>query len=211
MLVGHLEDDFGEELQDRTTWYLVDGMAPTEVAARTFAAVSPDREHYRKAGGGRTEGNVEVRFMPVWRLGKLLRARELVFPHLPEQLVKGLHAKWGGVPRYVLQYAQNRQLQRDLGRALDLYDLTLLMEAAGSLETADALSHVIMHWDVSPSLEEYTVVFASKYVHREVVAKLRMHARVDLARQLSSCMGVRDMASLAGAIFLRPPSTISCR
>ena len=89
--------DFEDELDDPATWYLVDGMAPEEVAARTFAAVSPDRRHYweyKKAGGGQTEENVQVRFMPVWRLDELLRARELVFSHLPEQLVRDLYARY---------------------------------------------------------------------------------------------------------------------
>ena len=155
MLQGSLQDDFRGALNDPATWYLVDGMAPVEVEARTFAAVSPDPEHYwdyLKAGGGVPEANVAVRFMPVWRLDELLRARELVFPHLPQQLVKQLYARWGGVPRYCLQFSQNEQRQRDLANALGQHDLmTLLMNAVGALEgeSGELVRDTILHWAVS--------------------------------------------------------------
>ena len=207
VLQGSLQDDFRGALSDPATWYLVDGMAPTEVAARTFAAVSPDYEQYwdyLKAGGGVTEANVAVRFMPVWRLDELLRARELVFPHLPQQLVKQLYAKWGGVPRYCLQFAQDKQRQRDLASALGQHDLmTLLMDAVGCLEgeSGEPMRDAILHWAVSSDLEEETVVFASKHVAQEVVRRLRRDPRVDLARALTACMGNQAKAPFASALF----------
>ena len=198
---GSLRDDFCTELEDPATWYLVDGMAPTELAARTFATVYKHEHYwnYLKAGGGRLEMNVRVLFMPVWGLGELLRARELIFYKVPEQLVKELYVKWGGNPRHVLQFARDKQQQRDLNTALRVHDFkTLLMEAGGSLETADEYSHSLLHWDVFPNLKDGTVVFASKYVAQEIMGK---RSRVDVAYELSSCMGIRLKASFAAAAF----------
>ena len=105
------------------------------------------------------------------------------------------------MPRYCLQFAENEESQTELASALQLHDLTLLMKAVGSPETAEVVSHRIVHWNVSPNLKKTITVFASEYVEREVVAKLRMNARVDITRQLVACIGIREMAAFAGAVF----------
>lgn len=111
-------EDFRVHLQNPETWYLVDGETPTLVEAVTFVAISPSHDLYWEYA---KDGSVAVRYMPVWTLQELQKARRLVYPHvcgLTRQVVVDLYAKWGGVARYCLEHALNEAKQQDLPRAI---------------------------------------------------------------------------------------------
>ncbi|CAL8466546.1 g6082 [Coccomyxa elongata] len=165
--------DFRRELQDPRVWYLVDGETASVASAQTFMVVSPEHSLYYKFAN---TGSAAIR-------------------------VSELYTQWGGIPRYCLQFAENEARQDHLSAALHGTALSQLFKAVGTLETAGYVNHVILHWSVSPDLKKETVVWASDYVAREMMRRVRLEARMDLLKALGVCHGIRETAAIAEAGF----------
>ena len=92
---------FRRELDQKSTWYVVDGKPPMNVRATTLLIPCPqgkDNYHsfYKRVN--------EVRHadMPVWSLEELLDARARCYPKISAADVTERFAHFGGCPRYVL-------------------------------------------------------------------------------------------------------------
>ncbi|RIA82528.1 hypothetical protein C1645_835225 [Glomus cerebriforme] len=66
--------------------------------------------------------NPHIRIMPAWTWEEIEYCRHMIFSHLKKKAVWQLYLKWGGIPRYVLQNAQNNLMQLKLQQAIDICD-----------------------------------------------------------------------------------------
>jgi hypothetical protein len=57
-------------------------------------------------------------YMAPWTLQDLLHVKQHMYSHLHDSTVKKLYNKWGGSPRYVLQYAHDEFHQHRLNKIL---------------------------------------------------------------------------------------------
>ncbi|KAF0474669.1 rxlr effector candidate protein [Gigaspora margarita] len=87
-------------------WYSVDGiLTPEDVEAKTVIALFPQsirREEFQEFNK-----IIVKRFcMSPWSLNELLICQEHIFLAVPVDIIVELYSKAGGVPRYVLQRAE---------------------------------------------------------------------------------------------------------
>jgi hypothetical protein len=83
---------------------------------RTVAFMAPRTDRYKeflKGGGGYPAAKL---FMPIWSYNEIMQLRDIsdTYSHLKDYTVKELFNRWGGVPRYVLFYADNYSQQQEL-------------------------------------------------------------------------------------------------
>jgi hypothetical protein len=53
-------------------------------------------------------------YMPIWDLEELEQCQERLYRHISKELMLELYTRWGGVPRFVLQYALDEGQQAKL-------------------------------------------------------------------------------------------------
>jgi len=63
--------------------------------------------------------------MPVWSWEEINACRSVNFDHLSQEKV--LYNKWGGIPKFTLNYANNENKQKELQRTIDIIDDKLLI------------------------------------------------------------------------------------
>ncbi|CAG8512570.1 11127_t:CDS:2 [Diversispora eburnea] len=86
------------QLYDSKTWYLMDGIAPADVEARTVVPASS------KSIKDKSSSRIVNKFcMPPWSTEELEACRLNIFPDVPHDLMFDLNDEVGGVPRYVLK------------------------------------------------------------------------------------------------------------
>jgi hypothetical protein len=84
-----------------TTFYIVGGVTPRSVLAKTKTVLVTSPKHdicypFRK------QQNPSVVHMPVWAWEELKACHELLHPNLPVDIVEDGFGRWGGIARYVL-------------------------------------------------------------------------------------------------------------
>ncbi|CAG8595080.1 46113_t:CDS:2 [Gigaspora margarita] len=104
--IGNSPEDFFDHLSLADMWYLVDSiLTPEDVEAKTVIALSPQsirREEFQEFNK-----IIVKRFcMSPWSFNELLICQEHIFPVVPVDIMVELYSKAGGVPRYVLQRAE---------------------------------------------------------------------------------------------------------
>jgi hypothetical protein len=154
------QDDFRRYLDITTTLYIVDAFRPVDVAAKTILLSSPRREVWYKF----SDDHCDIRYMPIWSYKEIDLCRGALFDHLLSAEVKSLYAKWGGIPRYVLENADKPFQQSKLDNASTAVDLDLLVKAIGNPEASDSATHRLIHLNVAVDFGSIHYLFASEYV-----------------------------------------------
>ncbi|KAG6976052.1 hypothetical protein JG688_00001770 [Phytophthora aleatoria] len=109
--------------------------------------------------------------MPVWSKQEILKCRELMYSDIPVAVVQDCFRRWGGIARYVLQFAQVENQQVLLEEAIDIVDL------------------------------DWYFVFASQYVQQEVYKRLYVKDKQKLLEFIFASDGFGALAVLRGHLF----------
>ena len=126
---------FFDQLMTPKTFYIVDGMTPIDVDARTILLTSLRREIWHQF----SKTSCDLRYMPVWSKEELFSCRSMLFSSIPEAVVENLYLKWGGIARYVLKLALVEEQQALLNEALGNSNIDSVLESfGGSGSQADA-------------------------------------------------------------------------
>ncbi|GBC18883.2 hypothetical protein GLOIN_2v1453101 [Rhizophagus irregularis DAOM 181602=DAOM 197198] len=167
---------FKEYLDDPEVWYIVDGQHPTEYDAKTIVVSSPEKSHYKDFDKW---GKKLVRYMPVWKFEEINKCREKLFNDLDKKQVMDLYLKWGGIPRFILENANDKTEQKKLDNAISICTEDII-KYIGEGDTQEDTSHKLVHIVTNP-LEDRTeyplysekiIKFASRYVGEKVTSKL---------------------------------------
>ena len=192
---------FDKHMARPSTVYMVDGAGVEEVKAPTFVFCSPDKKknygEYRKGTG------VDLRYLPVWSLQQLLVARQLFYQHVSVDRVRELYAMWGGVPRVVLEKANDESYQcNDMLKAFDKYPrFNDILASVGALDAPDAFSSKILHFAVAADSIHNHVVFASQWVADTLVSRAGQQAEAEIRNFLAAQEHNRQAAGMRGQVF----------
>ncbi|TMW57981.1 hypothetical protein Poli38472_013455 [Pythium oligandrum] len=136
------QSDFEDILRKPTTYYIVDAVEPTYYPAKTILLTSPRRSVWYEF----SKTKCRTCFMPVWSSAELMKCRDLVYRDVSDVTVADCFRRWGGIARYVLAYANFRDQQDMLEKAIAAVDLDVLVQACGEFEANDAqISHRLLH------------------------------------------------------------------
>jgi hypothetical protein len=94
----------------------VDAKKPVKANARTVFLCSPKRDLYRDFD---KFGLSTIRFMPVWERKEIDDCRNKIFYDIEKKKVEELFLRWGGVPRFVLEQADEPSHQDLLDKAIN--------------------------------------------------------------------------------------------
>ena len=142
--VGRDLFDFFYQLEDPKVWYIVDGKRPHTAGAKTILVCSPRKSYYEELD---KLPLATTRYMPVWDKKEIDACWDLIYRRrVNKETVDDLFYKWGGIPRFVLEKANDITQQNKLKEAIDRCDETLLIASIGG-------SHNIMnHHSILPSI-----------------------------------------------------------
>ena len=195
---------FDEFLALRTTFYIVDGMTPVDVDARTILLTSLRREIWHQF----SKTSCDLRYMPVWSKEELFSCRSMLFSSIPEAVVENLYLKWGGIARYALKLALVEEQQALLNEALDISNIDSVVESfGGSGAKADASSRLI-HRSVRDGFHSGPYQFASAFVVDEIYSRVYVKDRDHLIRFLSATQGIGETGQLRGTLFEKHAHTV---
>lgn len=189
---------FARQLDDESTWYLVDGQSPICCDAFTLLASSPAPDIYKEF---LKLENTTMRLMPVWSLAEVEACRSVCFPWLTLDEVTILCGKWGGIPRYVLQNAKDPFHQMSLDSAVSSSDIQKVIRSVGELIGADDASHKIIHIIVGHDFITRHINFASPYVSQQVALRYASVQKADLRDFLSASIALGPFGALRGNLF----------
>ena len=176
---------FVDELEDRSTWYLVDEAAapgPVHKPARTIVFSSPNRDNYKNFLDAVA---ATLRYLPVWSWEEIDTCRRLLYAHDPERTperVLGAYLRWGGIPRYVLEKLADVSAQQELPKAIARSDLAALVNAVGALDSAPATSHRVLHIITSAPYVEVQIDFGSDFIRARIADLLLSRQKTELFR-----------------------------
>ncbi|KAI8894042.1 hypothetical protein BC833DRAFT_531060 [Globomyces pollinis-pini] len=191
--------DFTNYLDEASTFYIVDASKPVDVAAKTILLSSPRRDVWYKF----SDDHCDIRYMPIWSYEEIELCRGALFDDLSSAQVECLYGKWGGIPRYVLEYADNPFQQSKLDSAIKAVDLDLLVKAIGNLEASDSATHRLLHLNVADDFCTIQYFLASEYVADQVYLQLYTRQCDELIQFLSISQGVGDVGVLRDVLFER--------
>ena len=137
---AYLTNNIDEYLRDPTVWYIVDGKEPKRVNAKTILIYSPKRDHYANFDN---YPGATIRYMPVWNWEEIDTCNDAIYVHQRSK-VKQLFLKWGGIPRFVLEKANDPVQQRKLEDAIVRCDESIF-RYLGESEIPDDMSHKLFH------------------------------------------------------------------
>ncbi|RHZ45055.1 hypothetical protein Glove_692g46 [Diversispora epigaea] len=157
-------------------WYIVDDKRPEQVNAKTILVCSPRNDHYRNFD---KYLETTIRYMPVWSWEEIEKCRIGIFDHLDKVEVESLFSKWGGIPRFTLEKAQEPIQQTFLEEAIARNSNPRLFEFIGEIDHIGDSRHMLIHihTDVPEENKEYYIYkimrFASEYVAEKVIDQLK--------------------------------------
>ena len=193
-----LSTGFEDQLRTHTTYYIVDGMAPEKFAAKTILLSSPRADTWDKI----VKFSGTFFYVPVWTLDELKTCRAQLFdPQVSEPLLLDLYGKWGGIPRFVLQYANEETQQKLLLQAIDASKTQTLGEIRQALKTPKDMSHKVVHYIPTPHYRDYTLAFASEYVAEKIYDQMNEKILEDVRAFLGGSMGLGDFGAARGRVF----------
>jgi broad-specificity NMP kinase len=183
--------------------YIVDGHIPSyggHVRCITVLITSPNKSlisEFSKAGA------VSL-VMPTWSYEEIEECQQVAFSQLTREEVKESFFKWGGNPRYVLQFAKETSHQIELEQALESTDLKKLQDSIGAADRREDISDRLVHMVVLDAPDDYihySIRFASNYIGEKVVEALLRKNEEELIEFLSASDGKGDVGSLRGILF----------
>jgi hypothetical protein len=132
----------------------------------------------------------------------------MLFDDLSEDKVMNLYLKWGGVPRYVLELANNEAQQNKLEDAISTctYDI---IKYIGEGDTQEDISHKLVHIVTNlpedgteyPLYSQKTMKFASHYVGEMVTSKLETSLRYRLIDEMNVALKFGKSNQIIGRLF----------
>eukprot|EP01132_Coremiostelium_polycephalum_P008570 gene8570-10543_t len=195
--VGSRNSNFFENFPNDTI-YLVDTKSPIEInpPARTILVTSPDPKVLKNFD--KLPKSTRL-YMPIWSFDELSTAR-ILYPNVTEQKMKELFSKWGGIPRFVLQYALDKTQQEQMEIALGSKNLKACLESIGEVEAPDKATHKLVHYVVGKDFTSRKLRFASGYVIENILFNLQTKT---LALSLSDFFQSREnyRSSLGGTLY----------
>ena len=193
-----------DQLMSSKTFYIVDGMTPTDVDAQTILLTSLRKEIWHQF----SKTSCTLRYMPVWSKEELSTCRSKLYKSVTEEVMESRYLKWGGIARYVLKYALDPDQQALLNVALDISNIDSVVESLGrSGEKADASSRLI-HRSVMDGFHSGPYEFASAYVVDEIYNRVYAKDRSHLIRFLSATEGIGETGQLRGILFEKHAHTV---
>ncbi|CAI2182402.1 1023_t:CDS:2, partial [Funneliformis geosporum] len=209
-------------------WYIVDGRKPVKANARTVLLCSPRKDIYRDFD---KFGLSTIRIMPVWKRKEIDDCRDKIFCNVKKEKVEELFLRWGGIPRFVLEQADDEAHQNQLDKAIKKCNMDIFNYIGDSTGT-DEMSHKLVHiytnlpftneeavndenqmdLDTSSSdimldrdgKEAYTkeiIRFASDYTKKEVTETLEEQIRNKLRTETNLSLKAGISNSLLGMSF----------
>ena len=182
---------FGEHLKGDTI-YLVDSFTPNIATVRSILLTSP-----RKGIWDDFYKHSTSLFMPIWSWDEMELLRSLLYPSLGTTQVKEKYDRWGGVPRYVLEFFGDEEKQKKLDAVINSSDLEMIEKAVGETDGAQGTSHLLVHMVVldDSTFQSKTHRFASDYVCKSVFDRLLQGQREKFVAFLR---GIRDLGEAGG-------------
>ncbi|RGB22731.1 hypothetical protein C1646_775620 [Rhizophagus diaphanus] len=194
-----------EYLNDPKAWYVVDGQHPTKYDAKTIVVSSPMKSHYRNFDKW---GKKLVRYMPEWKFEEINKCREKLFDDLGKDQVMNLYLKWGGVPRFVLENANDETEQEKLSDAIDTCSDDII-KYIGEGDSQEDISHKLVHIVTNlpedrtnyPPYSQKIIKFASRYVGEKVTLKLETTLRNKLISEMNVALKFGKSNQVLGNVF----------
>lgn len=194
--IGSLQD-FSDVMRERNHYYVVDGTPPVHCVAKTVLVSS----HRRDVWYTFSKTKCTIRYMPVWTLDEIQTCRQQLFPEVDETVAKDCFLKWGGIPRFVLQFADDKAQQELLMQAIGSVDLDAISSAIGRTEAGDQATHRLIHMVVADDFMERQYKFASDVVAEGVYRALYERDRARLLQFLRVAHNASGVEGLRGTIF----------
>ncbi|KAJ1547754.1 hypothetical protein HK096_000228 [Nowakowskiella sp. JEL0078] len=201
--IGNLAD-FRSYLTYDSTYYIVDANRPAFTQAKTVLLSSPRREVWYEFN----KTACTLRYMPVWSYQEIDSCRNLLFPRINSDIAKDQFEKWGGIPRFVLQYAFDDREQSLLQSAISSVDLNILIHSIGNPEAPEMAAHRLVHMIVDKNFTLTSYRFASEFVIENVYQNLLSQSRQQLIQFLAASHGIDSFAVLRGTLFERHAHTV---
>ncbi|GAX79592.1 hypothetical protein CEUSTIGMA_g7033.t1 [Chlamydomonas eustigma] len=187
-------------LGDEETWWIMDKAKGREREAYTVLLSSPSQERckeFLKLMG------CTCLYMPVWSIEEIEKCRTVIYSHLTAGAVADLYEKWGGIPRFVLEKANDVPAQEMLENSIKQCSWVDVMSCVYSPETAKEVSHKVLHRHVKPDsgCQKYFMAMASPYVERELLIRGQETKFLELQKYFVQCMSSPATKGMAGTIF----------
>uniref|UniRef100_A0AAV1TQG9 Crinkler effector protein N-terminal domain-containing protein n=1 Tax=Peronospora matthiolae TaxID=2874970 RepID=A0AAV1TQG9_9STRA len=200
LVVVGSKTDFEIFLKQRKTFYVVDGVKPSRVKAKTMLVTSPRKEVWHKI----CQRKCARLFMPVWSKQEIFKCRELLYSNTPVEIVEKRYMKWGGVARYVLEYAEDKAVQKSLKEAITKSNLQMILTASVESNGVESdVSHRLLHFRVNHEFCYKSLDFASVYIAQKVFERLYERGRRDLIDFLAASHELSEDAVKRGILFER--------
>ena len=194
--IGSLHD-FSDVLRRKNNYYLIDGRKGVHCAAKSILVSS----HRREVWYAFSKTLCTIRYMPIWTMDEIEKCRQLLFPTVERTTAEERFSKWGGVPRFVLQFAHDDAQQELLDQAIGSVDLDVISNAIGKTEAGDAAAHRLIHMSVADDFLHRQYKFASQFVAEGVYLELCERDRARLIRFLAVSHNAPGVEALRGSIF----------
>jgi len=195
------ERAFGEKLRQQTTWWIIDqsSAAPAyPYKAPTIVLSPPNRDRYKHFL--KIPGSTKL-YMKLWTGEEIEECRAACFPDLSMDLVNELQAKWGNIPRYVLEKAQDEPAQDSLDQAISTCGLETVWKCIGQGDYAPEASHTLVHPNVSQPDAIPVMHLASKYVSSKLIEHTTKQQLESVLDSVANWMSRPDYIATAGALF----------
>ncbi|KAG5184692.1 hypothetical protein JKP88DRAFT_262832 [Tribonema minus] len=202
---------------DPDCWYLSDPPAPAgtpwlDCEGITLAFMSPKKWRYNEFLKAPLATGV---YMTPWTLSELQHCRQHLFPNLSVKQVRRLYIRWGGSPRYVLQYARNafqqNKLQRSIVAATQPNRLAAVFASQGeSSGDVDDVSDQVLEI-VPTSFSTCTVRFTSPYVFAEIYKKEQQVLRQCVRGWLAAALGGGSIGTTPGNMLEQLAHNVLCQ
>jgi hypothetical protein len=151
-VVGETLFSFYDLLNKPDVWYIVDGKAPQDVDAKTILICSPKKDYYVEFDKNPL---TKTRYMSTWDKREIDTCWEEIYKDkVDKKVVDALFDKWGGIPRFVLEKANEETQQSKLQEAIDACDESILIASIGKSETKQDISHKLIHIMTNPPIED---------------------------------------------------------
>ncbi|CAI2182544.1 5930_t:CDS:2, partial [Funneliformis geosporum] len=136
----------------RDVLYIVDGMEPKEVEAKTILVCSPRKSHYSNFD---KYPLAIIRYMPEWTLNEIHTCRSEMFSDIEEEKANRLFSMWGGIPRFILEQTDDeRGHQIKLINAIEVCG-DKIFDYIGGHDASPEISHCLIHlWTNLPTEEK---------------------------------------------------------
>jgi hypothetical protein len=172
----HPKDD-----ESKNTIMIVDGdekHGALLTSLKTILICSPGKIHCN----GFLKVHPKVLYMPVWFIEEIIEYS--TYLKMNQELVETLFLKWGGIPRYIIEYASHssiNDLQNILEEAIFETEYEKISHFNGQSAQDDQLSSKILHMYVE-NLELIRIVFASDYVKNRAINMMKQQHFIEIAR-----------------------------